>query len=363
MAEREAWLYLEDGTVMKGSGFGGESRREGEVVFTTAMNGYPESLTDPSYIGQILVITHPLVGNYGVPAPRFSNGRLQNLEAEHISVEGLIVSELTENCNHEEDRTLDSWFRENGVPILSGIDTRELVKKIREKGVMRGVISQEREDNPLSKFAKQEPLSFVKKASVTKPIKYAGSKKGNIVIVDLGTKQGIVNCLADTGYTIVRVPYDSDESRIMDYDPVGIVYSNGPGNPNELKWQAGELSKLLERDIPIFGICLGHQVAVLAMGGEIEKMKYGHRAINKAVLERNSGRAYITTHNHGYAASGKGIEKSDIWFVSPDDEIIEGLRRKNLMTTQFHPEARPGPKDTEFVFRLFEKMIEDAGHV
>ena len=362
MAERKAWLYLEDGTVMEGRGFGGTSRRWGEVVFTTAMNGYPESLTDPSYLGQILIITHPLVGNYGVPSPKFLNGRLLNFEAEMISVEGLIVSELTEGSNYEGRKSLESWFMESNVPGLSGIDTRELVKKIRDNGVMRGIISQEKLYQPLEEFASQEPLCLVKKASVRQPIEYAGSRRGNIVIVDLGAKQGIVNCLADTGYTIVKVPYDSDENRIMNYDPVGIVYSNGPGNPNELKRQAEELSKLLERNIPTLGICLGHQVAVLALGGEVEKMKYGHRAINKAVLERGSGRSYITTHNHGYAASGKGIDKSDVWFVSPDDGIIEGLRRGNLMTTQFHPEARPGPRDTEFVFGLFEKMIENARH-
>lgn len=362
MKREESWLYLEDGTEIKGLSFGSHTEKQGDVVFTTVMNGYPESFTDPSYKGQMLVMSHPLVGNYGVPRESYKNGILENLESEHVTIEGLIVTEVTDGGKWNKGRSLDDWLKENNVPGIAGIDTRFLIKKIRENGVLRGIISNDRLDAEDRFEEVYEKTNFVEKVSVKKPIEYAGKTDDKIVVLDLGVKHGILQNLSERGYTIVRVPYDYTAEKIMDYDPKGIVYSNGPGDPHLLKKQITELNEVMKYEVPILGICLGHQLITLAFGGIVKKMKYGHRATNKAVVETGKGRAYITTHNHGYASYSEDVPKDvEIWFKSPDDGVIEGLRTKNVITTQFHPEARPGPKDAEFVFDVFDKMIKNEG--
>jgi carbamoyl-phosphate synthase small subunit len=361
----KAYLYLEDREVYTGTNFGyAYSTKVGEVVFTTSMNGYPESLTDPSYKGQILVITHPLVGNYGVPKIQKENGIIKNFESEHIMVEGLIVSELTNGRKWNSSKTLEEWLKEEKIPGIQGIDTRALTKKIREKGVMAGIITNKKlKKKQLEKLFEREysKINFVKLVSTKKTIFYRGKTNKTIVLVDFGVKHGILEELYNLGFSIVRVPWNFTAEKILSFNPKGVVLSNGPGNPNLLENAISTTKALLEYKIPLFGICLGHQLLSLAIGVKVEKMKYGHRAINKVVIDTLTGRGYITTHNHGYACKKEEIEKIEgvkVWFISPDDKVVEGLISKNFISTQFHPEARPGPNDSRFIFKIFKKMVE-----
>jgi carbamoyl-phosphate synthase small subunit len=356
----EGFLYLEDGTFIKGCMFGALIERSGEVVFSTAMNGYPDSLTDPSYKGQILILTHPLIGNYGVPEKEYYNGILKNFESENIQVEGLIVSEETKGYKWNKTKTLDSWLTDEGVPGLSNVDTRMLVKKIRSKGVMMGVISPIKEMRNINSKTYEE-VDFTEFTSPKEVIIHEG-KGPTVVVVDCGIKHGILYELAIRGFNVVRVPCKSSANKIISYNPKGVVYSNGPGNPNLLKDVIKSFTEISSYSIPILGICLGHQIAAISNGIRVEKMKFGHRGINKPVIEVNSSRCLITTHNHGYAVNLEDVRNSEyeVWFYNPDDKVIEGLRhkRKPIITVQFHPEARPGPKDATFVFDVFEKMVK-----
>lgn len=360
----EAYLHLEDGTVLAGKGFGARGSGSGEVVFTTAMNGYPESLSDPSYKGQLLVMTHPLVGNYGVPKKVFENGMLKNFESERITVGGLIVSELTHGSKWNSALSLDEWLASENVPGIYGVDTRMLTKRIRQHGVMRGAITDSPRAIDRRAYERYGAINFVERISVKKPMEYASEgAERNIVVVDLGVKHGILRELFLLGHNVIRVPYDYPPDKILGFEPAGIVYSNGPGNPALLRGTIKNFSQIAEYKIPILGICLGHQVAALAFGARVRKMTFGHRAINKAVVDAGTGAAYITTHNHGYALYKDSLpEHSRLWFASPDDGVVEGLAypKHGIITVQFHPEARPGTNDTRFVFKKFNKMIEDA---
>ncbi|BDB97322.1 glutamine-hydrolyzing carbamoyl-phosphate synthase small subunit [Saccharolobus caldissimus] len=362
LKSEKGYLYLEDGTLIEGYGFGAKGIRVGEIVFTTAMNGYVESLTDPSYKGQILIITHPLVGNYGIPKKEYQQGILTNFESERIQVEGLVVTEHTEPIKWNSTMSLDEWLKSENIPGVFGVDTRMLVKKIRTFGTMMGIIASKQEiDNPRKYLEKKyDEIDFTKFTSPKSPIFHPNNGE-LIVVIDCGIKHGILYALYQRGFSIVRVPCDYTADEIIQFDPKGIVFSNGPGNPNLLSAQIKTFSELIEYKIPILGICLGHQIATLALGGKIRKMKFGHRAINKPVIEVSSGKCYITTHNHGYGI----IDRSDIppntkvWFYNPDDGTIEGLIHEKLpiITTQFHPEARPGPWDVTWVFDKFKNMV------
>ncbi|AWR94753.1 glutamine-hydrolyzing carbamoyl-phosphate synthase small subunit [Acidianus brierleyi] len=357
----KAYLYLEDGTLLEGCGFGARAVKAGEVVFTTAMNGYPESLTDPSYKGQILVITHPLVGNYGIPNKEIENGILKNFESERIQIEGLIVAEETEPKKWNSSKSLHDWLKEEGIPGISEVDTRMIVKRVRSKGAMMGVLASGYELDEPRKFLEKryDEIDFTKFTSPKSPIIHPN---GNniIVVVDCGTKHGILYELYKRGFTIVRVPCNFSAENIMDYMPKGVVFGNGPGNPNLIRDVVKTFKDLTEYRVPILGVCLGHQVATLALGGGVKKMKYGHRAINKPVIDTTDGKCYITTHNHGYGVFKNDIPPSSkVWFYNPDDGIIEGLIHEKLpiITTQFHPEAKPGPNDVTWVFDKFKKMV------
>jgi carbamoyl-phosphate synthase small subunit len=362
MADNISYVYLEDGTLLSGEGFGSKTARAGELVFTTSMNGYPDTLTDPSYSGQVLVITHPLVGNYGVPKKESAkDGILSNFESESIHVEGLIISELTRSNKWNSKLSLHGWLESEGVPGISGVDTRMLTKKVRDKGVMMCAISTGGEiKDPKKALAKQySEINFVEKVSPKKPI-MQHYKGRNVVVVDCGVKHGILNGISSLGYNIVRVPYDYSTDRIMSFDPVGVVYSNGPGNPNLLNPVVESMRGVLEYRLPVFGICLGHQIACIALGGSVRKMKFGHRAVNKAAVDTISKKAYITSHNHGYAMLPEDVPKGGrIWFMSPDDNVVEGMiyKERNMITTQFHPEGRPGTNDAGFIFGIFDNMI------
>ncbi len=357
------YLYLEDGTLLQGYSFGAKGIRVGEVVFTTAMNGYVESLTDPSYKGQILVITHPLVGNYGVPDKIYENGILTNFESEKIQIEGLVVTENTYPDKWNAKMSLHDWLKLENVPGVSDIDTRMIVKKIRSFGTMMGIIASASEvDDPRKYLEKRyDEINFTQYTSPKSPI-FHPNTGSMIVVIDCGIKHGILYQLYKKGFSIVRVPCNYDANQIIEYNPKGIVFSNGPGNPNLLDKQINTFSELMEYKIPTLGICLGHQIATLALGGKIAKMKFGHRAINKPVIDTLTNKCYITTHNHGYGIISKEDipQNTKVWFYNPDDGTIEGLIHEKipLITTQFHPEARPGPWDSTFVFDKFKVMVD-----
>jgi carbamoyl-phosphate synthase small subunit len=360
---KEARIYLEDGTVLSGEGFGSNSVKVGELVFTTAMNGYPESLTDPSYAGQVLIMTHPLVGNYGVPKKEVEKGILSNFESEKIHVEALVISELTNSEKWNSKLDLDEWLSREGVPGISGIDTRYLTKKVRSEGAMMCVVAVGAGPKDPVEYLKNRytKINFVESVSPKKPVIHETGDK-NIVVVDCGVKHGILKNLARLGYGIVRVPYNYTTDQIMSFNPAGIVYSNGPGNPHLLSPVVESMRGLLEYKMPIFGICLGHQIASLALGGSVRKMKFGHRAVNKAVVDTISKNAYITTHNHGYATLPQDMPKSGrVWLISPDDDVVEGAiyEKHNMITTQFHPEAMPGTNDANFIFNRFDRMVKE----
>lgn len=361
---RKGYLYLYDGTIIKGCGFGSFGYKFGEVVFTTTMNGYPEALTDPSYKGQILIVTHPLVGNYGVPKIRLMNNNIiENFESENIQVEGLIVDEETEPNKWNSYMSLHEWLSYHGIPGLSNVDTRLLVKKIRDQGVVPGIISSGVELKELERY-NYDNIDFTEFTSPRQIIIHKGEIDKNIVVVDCGVKHGILKGIYDAfHYNIIRVPCKSNINEIMKFDPKGIVFSNGPGNPNLLSKLIDTYISTIEYGVPILGICLGHQIGTLALGGKVKKMKYGHRAINKPVINLITGMSYITTHNHGYAIlSIKDLPKSvKPWFISPDDNIIEGWvnEEKNILSVQFHPEGKPGPLDTLWIFEKFEKMVKN----
>jgi carbamoyl-phosphate synthase small subunit len=368
MASGKSHLCTRDGFIVGGFRFGAHKKAIGELVFTTSMTGYPESLTDPSYKGQILVFTHPLVGNYGVPRKKLISGTNlpSNFESEHIQAEGVIVSEYTSGTKWDSESTFDSWLKRESIPGIYGIDTRALTIRLRDNGTSIGVISDNSKDAKDLDTYDYESINFVKMVSPKKPVycKVSGRKqKGTIVVMDFGAKNGFINDLLSLGYDIIRAPWDSPAQEILDFGPSGIVYGNGPGNPNLLGEAISNIRELLDTGIPSMGICLGHQLAAIALGGKIKKMKFGHRAVNKGIVNRMDNKAYITTHNHGYALSKRNIPASaKVLFESIDDNVVEGLadRKHNLITTQFHPEARPGAWDTRFIFNMFYRMMQNG---
>ncbi|MEM3020275.1 MAG: glutamine-hydrolyzing carbamoyl-phosphate synthase small subunit [Candidatus Micrarchaeaceae archaeon] len=368
MASGKPYIYTRDGFMVGGFLFGAHKKAMGELVFTTSMTGYPESLTDPSYKGQILVFTHPLIGNYGVPKAKPIHGTklLGNFESDRIQAEGVIVSECTSGTKWDSDSSFDSWLKAESIPGISGIDTRALTIRLRDHGTTMGVISDDRKDMKALDRYDYESINFVEMVSPKKPVycRIRGKKpKGTIAVMDFGAKNGFINDLMSLGYDVVRAPWDSSAQDILDLKPSGIVYGNGPGNPNLLKEAIATIRELLGTGIPSMGICLGHQLTSIALGGKIRKMKFGHRAVNKGVINRIDGKAYITTHNHGYALSKRDMPKgAKILFESIDDNVVEGIidKKHNLITTQFHPEARPGAWDTQFIFGTFYRMMQNG---
>lgn len=348
-------LLLEDGTVYSGFCFGSPASANGEVVFNTGMVGYPETLTDPSYRGQILVMTYPLIGNYGVPGNDFENGLLKNFESNEIHARGLIVSDYSYEHSHwNAVKSLHDWLTEHSIPALYGIDTRALTRKLREVGTMPGkiVIGED-----LLQFEDPNKTNLVAEVSVHQPTEYIkGSKR--IALIDCGVKNNIIQAFLRRNISVIRVPYNFDASTL---DVNGIVVSNGPGDPKQCPETIATVQKLMSKNMPILGICLGSQILGLASGADTYKLPYGHRSHNQPVNEAGSRRCYITSQNHGYAINANTLNEDwREWFVNDNDGTNEGIMHlhKPFFGAQFHPEASPGPDDTEFIFDMFVRALQ-----
>jgi len=348
-------LLLEDGSNYNGFSFGYESSAAGEIVFNTAMTGYPESLTDPSYFGQILISTYPLIGNYGVPEDKFVDGIPEIFESSKIQVNGFIISDYSFEYSHwNAKKSLSDWLIENKVPGIFGIDTRALTKKLREKGSMLGKIIFENENID---FLDPNIENLVEKVSVKQKEVFGNGKK-KIVLVDLGVKNNIVRCLLKRDTMVIKVPWNYDFT-IEDYD--GIVISNGPGDPTFCDTTVENIRKVISDEKPVFGICMGNQLLSLAAGGNIYKLKYGHRSHNQPVKQVGTNKCFITSQNHGFAVDDSHLDEGwEPYFVNLNDNTCEGIRHKEkpFFSTQFHPEASSGPTDTEFLFDEFLNLID-----
>lgn len=353
-------LVLEDNTVLEGISFGSHHSVAGEVVFNTGMVGYTESLTDPSYNGQILVLTYPLIGNYGVPGKEKDEFGLEQFhESNKVHVAGLIVSNYSTQYNHwQATRSLAEWLKKENIPALTGIDTRALTKKLREKGVMLGKIVFE-DTEP--EFCDPNKRNLVAEVSIPE-IQERGKGKPKIALIDCGTKNSIMRSLLQRKCSIIRFPWDYDIFNGK-YEFDGLLISNGPGDPKQCKETINTIKKGIEYGIPIFGICLGNQLLALAAGGDTFKLKYGHRSQNQPCLLPGTKRCFITSQNHGYAVNEKTLPSEwQPFFTNLNDGTNEGIKHesKPFYSVQFHPEANPGPKDTDFLFDKFIKKIKEA---
>lgn len=347
-------LWLEDGTEVSGISFGYEGSVAGEVVFNTAMTGYPESLTDPSYKGQILVLTYPLVGNYGVPRQETENNLLRFFESDTLHISALVISDYSHDFSHwNAAKSLGDWLRENKIPGIYGVDTRYLTKILREKGSMLGKIIYDGKDVEL-----YDPnmVNLVDQVSTKKKEVY-GNGKYRILLVDCGVKFNIIRYLLERDTTVIRVPWDYD-FLAEDYD--GLFISNGPGDPKLCDITIRNLAKAFNQDKPVFGICLGNQLMALASGADTYKLKYGHRSHNQPVIRIGTNRAYITSQNHGFAINNNTLSKNwEPLYLNLNDHTNEGMIHKisPFFSTQFHPEASGGPTDTAFLFDHFIDRI------
>jgi carbamoyl-phosphate synthase small subunit len=350
-------LLLDDGTRIKGKPFGALVSVSGEVVFNTAMTGYPESLTDPSYKGQILVLTYPLIGNYGVPGSAIQENLSRYFESDNIHISGLVISSYSAEYSHWNAlANLSDWLKSHNVPGISGVDTRALVKILRERGTLLGKLFQKDENEV--EFYDPNKDNLVQQVSIKKKITYPGNEY-RIILVDCGVKNNIIRCLMATGATVVRVPWDYDYTQ-DDFD--GVVVSNGPGDPQMCQPTIGYLGKAISIGKPVFGICLGNQLLSIAAGASTYKLKYGHRGYNQPVLLCGTKKTYITSQNHGFAVDDSKL--GDDWepyFINLNDGTNEGIRHKTkpFFSTQFHPEASGGPTDTRFLFSDFMDRVTD----
>ncbi len=353
-------LALRDGTVFVGMGFGASCKVSGEVVFNTGMAGYTESITDPSYWGQILVQTYPLIGNYGVSRNDF--------ESDGPRITGYVISQLcAEPSHHSSEKTLDAWLRESGIPGIQGVDTRALTKIIRNKGTIPGILQvsdKEIDINALKEDASKvsDPNERDLTMEVTRDsIAVFGKGRTRIALIDCGTKSSIIDSLASLGMQVIVFPVDTPFDTIMEHAPGGLVISNGPGDPKKcMAVKAARAS--LEHGLPTMGVCMGNQVLGLAAGADTYKLKFGHRSQNQPCIEAGTKRCYITSQNHGFAIDAKTLpEDWKEWFVNANDRSNEGIihKRKPFMSVQFHPEASPGPVDTGFLFERFAKVVKN----
>jgi carbamoyl-phosphate synthase small subunit len=354
------FLVLEDGTILEGTGFGYEKTTYGEVVFNTGMTGYQESLTDPSYLGQILIMSYPLIGNYGTNP--------YDVESDKVQVRGFAVRQ---NCMEPSDmyqgRTLDAYLKENKIPGISDLDTRSAIIRIREKGTPRGAIVFDEDPMEVLEKVRNMPYpsdeNLVGQASIKMPVRHESIKKGakTIALFDCGAKENILRELRKR-FNIIQLPYDTPAQWFRDHEVDGVMISNGPGDPDHPDMRTATIRTVREikEDLPIMGICMGNQILALAFGGHTYKLKFGHRGVNQPV--KHKGRVYITSQNHGYAVDPKSLEGTglEVSHVNANDGTLEGMTHKELpiFSVQYHPEACPGPRDTTFLFDDFVKLLE-----
>lgn len=356
---RNVTLVLQDGTKFHGKSFGYDAPVAGEVVFNTAMMGYPESLTDPSYAGQLVTLTFPLIGNYGVPPFTFTADGLPTfMESDHIHASAVIVSDYSEQYSHwNAHESLADWLKREHVPGITGIDTRELTKVLREHGVMMGQIIFDDEPDNIPQ-AQYEGVNFVDRVSCKDIIKYNEGAGKRVVLVDCGVKANIIRNLIERGLEVVRVPWNYDYTG-MEFD--GLFLGNGPGDPDLCQEAVDILRQQMNKSRkPICGICMGNQLMAKAGGANIYKLKYGHRSHNQPVRMVGTDKCYVTSQNHGYAVDASTLDKD--WselFVNMNDGSNEGVRHNTnpWFTSQFHPEACSGPVDTLFMFDLFVEKL------
>lgn len=357
---KDVTLVLEDGTTFKGKSFGYDAPVAGEVVFNTAMMGYPESLTDPSYAGQLMTLTYPLVGNYGVPRFSFEeNGLPAFMESDKIYASAIIVSDYSEEYSHwNAHESLADWLKREKVPGVTGIDTRQLTKVLREHGVMMGTIKPIDAIDTMETIEDYSTINWVDRVSCKDIIKYNEGAGKKVVLVDCGVKANIIRCLIKRGVEVIRVPWNYDYTD-MDFD--GLFLANGPGDPDMCEDAVNIIRKQMSQSRkPICGICMGNQLLAKAGGATIYKLKYGHRSHNQPVREVGTNRCYVTSQNHGYAVDAATLGKE--WrelFVNMNDGSNEGIRHQTnpWFSSQFHPEACSGPVDTEFMFDRFIEAL------
>ena len=369
-ANKFGMLILEDGTIFEGMGFGYPTVAFGEAVFNTGMTGYIEALTDPSYSGQILTLTYPLVGNYGVPDPMVKDldGILKNLESDMIQARGLVVHELSLTASHWNlAMTLDEWLYNEKIPGISGIDTRELTIKLRTSGVMMAALVVS--DTPINVSEIKKKLESAKKyndeefmntVSIKEPQTF-GTESESIVVIDTGVKNSILRNVRSLGYKVIQVPWNYSLEKILSYNPKGVIFSNGPGDPIKCVETMKTAKQMIEKNIPTLGICLGAQILGLAGGASTYKLKYGHRGQNKSCIDLDNNQVYVTSQNHGYCIDPDSLKNTDfkLWFTNTDDKTVEGIKHKKnkIIAVQFHPEASPGPFDCMFIFEELKKLI------
>jgi len=357
--EKNGVLVLEDGTVVVGKSFGADAISSGEVVFNTSMTGYQEYLTDPSYKYQIFTATYPLIGNYGIQPGFF--------ESDKVHVEGFVVREYCEKESHADViRTLSEFLKENKIPAIQGVDTRMLTKKIRVHGVMLGVIKTPFEEKELPELIEQaknlqsiSEMDLVSLVTTKKTIIHTPKKSiAKVVLVDCGTKRSIMQSLFDRGVEVVQVPASTTAKEIKDYEPDGVVFSNGPGDPEKVPYVISTAKKIIDEQLPTMGICLGNQMIGLAMGCQTYKLKFGHRGANQPVKDLKTSKVHITSQNHSFALDENSFPKDlEVRHINLNDRSVEAVHHKSLpvMAYQYHPEAHCGPRDTSY---LFDEFIE-----
>jgi len=347
-------LHLEDGTQFKGTLFGAKNKVKGEMVFNTSMTGYQEILTDPSYVNQMVVMTYPLVGNYGF--------NREDVESISPKVNALVVKELCRTpSNFRSKGNLETYLSENGITGIEGVDTRALTLHIREKGSLRGVVLPEGDPVDIKDFtqALPDPVKLV----TTRETKYHGNQKGTkIALLDYGVKASILNHLINLGYYIAQFPAETRPEEILAFEPKGVVLSNGPGNPEDLAPAIDIIKKLMEKKMPMMGICLGHQLISLACGAKTIKLPFGHRGGNHPVKDLDTGKVKITSQNHSYTVDEATLPSFlRITHINLNDNTIEGLKHLQLpvFSVQYHPEASPGPEDSVSIFKVFQSLLEE----
>ena len=363
---RAAVLALEDGTIFRGRSFGAPTDVSGEVVFNTSMIGYPELLTDPSYHEQIVVMTYPIIGSYGVPSYSLcdEHGLPLHYESDSVKVKGYAIHSLSRPSHWSSEGTLNDWLAGEKVPGIQGIDTRAVTRRIRSSGTMLGLLKtsdnetgSEQLKQELGRLTDPNSNDLVRNVSPSEPIHYVNNSDATVVLLDCGVKYGIVRSLLASGASVVRVPYDYSVGEILEFEPRRVVISNGPGDPKKCTQTIDTVRELLETDIPIMGICLGMQILALAAGADTYKLKFGHRAVNHPCVDLKTGRCYITTQNHGFTVSSESLAqtKFSARFANINDKTIEGIvyENKEIMGVQWHPESSPGPYDTRFLFDQF----------